>query len=43
MKLKLQTLAGNHQFYYLTGKDETFNVTVAAKFLARAKIKYPEL
>jgi len=45
MKLKLYTLAGNHQFHNLTGrpKHKTFNVTVAAKFLTRAKIKYTEL
>ena len=34
------TLAGNHQFHYLTGKHELFNVTVAAKFSMLAKIKY---
>jgi len=28
MKLKLQTLAGNHQFHYLTGKHKMFNVNV---------------
>ena len=28
MKLKLETLAGNHQFHYLTGKHKMFNVTV---------------
>jgi len=28
MKLKLQTLAGNHQFHYLTGNHKMFNVTV---------------
>jgi len=39
MKLKLQTLAGNQQFHYLTGKHKMF-VTAAAKFLTRAKIKY---
>jgi len=44
MKLKLHTLAGNHQFHYLTGKKhKTLNVTVAAKFLTRARIKYMEL
>jgi len=39
MKLKPQTLAGNHQFHYLAGKHKMFNVTVAAKFSTRAKIK----
>ena len=30
MKLKLQkTPAGNHHFYYLTGKHKMFNVTVS--------------
>jgi len=43
MKLKLQTLAGNHQFHYLTRKHKTFNVIVAVKFLKHAKIKYTEL
>jgi len=43
MKLKLKTLAGNHQFYYWTGKHKTFNVTVAAKFLTHAEIKYTKL
>jgi len=28
MKLKQETLAGNHQFHYLTGKHKMFNVTV---------------
>jgi len=28
MKLKLQTLAGNHQVHYLTGKQKMFNATV---------------
>ena len=32
MKLKLYTLAGNHQFHYLTGKHKMFYVTVAVKF-----------
>ena len=43
MKLKLQALASNHQFHYLTGKHETFDVTVAAKLLTHAKIKYTKL
>jgi len=43
MKLKLSTLASNHHFHYLTGEHKTFNVTVAAKFLTHAKIKYTEL
>ena len=43
MKFKLLTLVGNHQFHYLTGKHEMFNVTVAAKFSTLAKIKYTEL
>jgi len=43
MKLKLQTLAGNRQFHYLTGKHKMFNFIVAAKFLTHAKIKYTEL
>ena len=38
MKLKLHTLAGNHQFHYLTGKRKMFNVTVAAKFFKSLKI-----
>jgi len=28
MKLKLKTLAGNHQFHCLTGKHKMFNVAV---------------
>jgi len=43
MKLKLQTLAGNHQLHYLTCKHKTFRVTVTAKFSIHAKIKYTEL
>jgi len=43
MKLKLETLAGNHQFHHLTGKHKKFNVTVATKFSTHAKIKYTEL
>ena len=39
MKLKLTTLDGKHQFHYLTGKRKTYNVTVTAKFSARAKIR----
>jgi len=39
MTLKLQTLAGNDQFHYLTGKHKMFNVTVAAKFSIHTKIK----
>ena len=37
--MKLSTLAGNHQFHYLTGKHKMFDVTVTAKFLTHAKIK----
>jgi len=34
MKLKLYTLAGNHQgFHYLTGKHKTFNFTVIIIFI----------
>ena len=45
MKLKLQTLASNHQFHYryLTGQHKMFNVIVAAKFSTQAKFKYTEL
>jgi len=43
MKLKLKTLAGSHQFYYLTGKPKMFSFTVAANFSTHAKIKYTEL
>jgi len=35
MKLKLQTLARNHQFHYLTGKHEMFNVTVIISLLRK--------
>ena len=42
MKLKLQALTGNHQFYCLTGK-KMFNVTVAAKSSTHTNIKYMEL
>jgi len=38
MKLKLKTLAGNHQFHYSTGKRKMFNVT--AKFSMHAEIKH---
>jgi len=31
------------QFHYLTGKHKMFYVTVTAKFLMHAKIKYTEL
>ena len=41
--MKLETLAGNHRFHYLTGKHKMFNFTVAAKFLTHAKIKCTEL
>jgi len=34
MKLKLQTLTGNHQFHYMTGKHKMFSVTVSARILA---------
>ena len=43
MKLKLRTLAGNHQFHYVTGKHKMCNVTGAAKFSTHAKNKYTEL
>ena len=43
MKLKLKTLAGSYQFYYLTGKPKMLSLTVAANFSTHAKIKYTEL
>jgi len=43
MKLKLWTLAGNHQFRCLTDKLKMFNADVAAKVSTHAKIKYMEL
>ena len=30
MKLKLKTLAGSHQFYYLTGKPKMFSVILVS-------------
>jgi len=42
MKLKLYTLAGSHQFHYLTGKHKMFSVTVTTKILTHAIIKYME-